>query len=878
MRRLSLRGRGLRAVLTAALLTAAVLPGPAAAQAPRAAGVSPAAVEESLPPGGSLTVDKTVTTPAVPPRPDVVLLVDVTGSMQDAIDDVRLNLPVITDRVREAQPDSRFAVASYGDAADDPPFAVLQPLTHDLDAVKAGVDRLATGGGGDTAEDWINALWQISNGAADFRADGSPIVVLLGDASSHDPSLGRTLDDAVSSLQRIGARVLGVDVDTYSDGLDGAGQATRVVDATGGTLLAGIDAGRVADAIADGLGNLPTTVSHRVVDCDAGLDVTLDPPARTVVSGQSASFTETIRVAGDAPQGGTLRCAVQFRLGTAQPHADMPADPALRQTITIHVKDVTAPVVNVDDRTAEATGPDGARIEYPATADDAVDGPLTPVCTPPSGSLFPIGTTQVTCTATDRAGNTGTDTATITVTDGTAPLVVVDDLTAEATGPDGARIEYPATAEDTVDGVLVPECSPPSGSVFPIGTTRVTCTATDRTGNTGTDTATFTVQDTTPPAVAVDDLSAEATGPDGARIEYPAAAEDTVDGALVPECSPPSGSVFPIGTTRVTCTATDRAGNTGTDTAVFVIIDGSGPLVVVDDRTVRATGPDGARIDYSATAEDLVDGRLTPRCTPPSGSLFPVGQTQVTCTATDSAGNARTDTATFTVLPPPDEPPPDQPPPPPPPAADVAVTATVAPRPGYTGSGIRATVTVTNAGPDTATGIVLTADWPGSPGTSSLSACTPSRPCTLRAGARLQVTQTATYDTTLNDLLRVTARGTVPDPEQADNTATARVRVLEPELTVSPAVTTPGEVVLARGSHFPPGTVVTLTWSEGITAAMSPVRVAADGTFEAQMLVLRKDRLGPRELRADGPRYRPLTAPVLVVQRHLQPPDFVGRG
>jgi HYR domain len=47
-------------------------------------------------------------------------------------------------------------------------------------------------------------------------------------------------------------------------------------------------------------------------------------------------------------------------------------------------------------------------VTYSVSATDPVDGPLTPVCTPASGSTFPPGTTTVTCTATDTHGNTAT--------------------------------------------------------------------------------------------------------------------------------------------------------------------------------------------------------------------------------------------------------------------------------------------------------------------------------------------------------------------------------------------------------------------------------------------------------------------------------------
>ena len=79
--------------------------------------------------------------------------------------------------------------------------------------------------------------------------------------------------------------------------------------------------------------------------------------------------------------------------------------------------DVTAPVVTVPaDITVQATGADGAVVTFAATANDDRDGALTPNCTPPSGSTFVLGTTTVTCTATDAAGNTGSAEFLVTVT------------------------------------------------------------------------------------------------------------------------------------------------------------------------------------------------------------------------------------------------------------------------------------------------------------------------------------------------------------------------------------------------------------------------------------------------------------------------------
>jgi probable HAF family extracellular repeat protein len=80
--------------------------------------------------------------------------------------------------------------------------------------------------------------------------------------------------------------------------------------------------------------------------------------------------------------------------------------------------DTTAPVVIVvpPPSTVDTLDPHGAVVLFAATASDPDDdtGPVT--CTPRSGSLFPIGTTTVTCTATDAHGNTGTTSFQVNVT------------------------------------------------------------------------------------------------------------------------------------------------------------------------------------------------------------------------------------------------------------------------------------------------------------------------------------------------------------------------------------------------------------------------------------------------------------------------------
>ena len=81
------------------------------------------------------------------------------------------------------------------------------------------------------------------------------------------------------------------------------------------------------------------------------------------------------------------------------------------------VIDAIAPTVKTSPAvTVSITNSTGATVYYnAATASDNRDLTSVPYCHPHSGSLFPIGTTKVTCSVTDGAGNTGTNTFDVTV-------------------------------------------------------------------------------------------------------------------------------------------------------------------------------------------------------------------------------------------------------------------------------------------------------------------------------------------------------------------------------------------------------------------------------------------------------------------------------
>ena len=314
---------------------------------------------------------------------------------------------------------------------------------------------------------------------------------------------------------------------------------------------------------------------------------------------------------------------------------------------TVTVRDTTAPVITVpDDISEEATSPGGHVITYNATAHDAVSGSLVASCSPASGDTFPVGTTAVTCSAMDAAGNEAEDVGfTVTVHDTTAPVITVpDDITEGATSPAGRVVTYHATAHDTVSGSLVVTCFPESGSLFPLDKTGVTCSASDVAGNLAEASFTVTVADMTAPVFnpATEAVTAEAAGPHGAAVHFPTpTATDNVDDAVTVTCTPASGSVFGLGNSAVTCSASDRAGNRAAVSLTVTVSDTTAPVFnpTTEAVTAEATGPNGAVVNYPIpTATDNLDAVVV-TCSPASGSLFKLGTTAGGCTASDAAGN-----------------------------------------------------------------------------------------------------------------------------------------------------------------------------------------------------------------------------------------------
>ncbi len=345
---------------------------------------------------------------------------------------------------------------------------------------------------GDYAVSVSTTATNVSTSAAGFTLK----VKAASDATG--PVLSLPADATVEATSKNGA-AFSYTATAYDEG-DKASTTVTCTPASGSTFP--IAATTVNCSSKDSKGN-ESKGSFKVTVVDTTgpvLSLTDTTVEATGTDGATVSYTAT---ANDAVEGATsVSCTpasgTKFALGTTTVSCSSKDSKGneSKGTLKVTVQDKTAPALALPDTTvkAEVTGATGAKVTYIASANDVVGGAVTPSCDKASGTDFPLGETTVNCSATDKAGNKATGSFKVTVGDTTAPTLNLTDTTAEATAPDGADVKYSATATDVVDGAIIPQCTPGSGSTFALGTTDVNCSVTDSRSNTAMGTLKVTVQ------------------------------------------------------------------------------------------------------------------------------------------------------------------------------------------------------------------------------------------------------------------------------------------------------------------------------------------------------------------------------------------------
>ena len=309
----------------------------------------------------------------------------------------------------------------------------------------------------------------------------------------------------------------------------------------------------------------------------------------------------------------------------------------------------------------------------------------------PVGTIFAASITSmpITLTVTDVNGNVSTCTFTINFVDVTGPVISgcpgnITVLTGLGrTTCNQVATWIPPTATDacihlatqtqSITGNFAP------GATFPVGVTTVTYTATDVSNNTTFCSFTVTVVDNTRPLIAncpanvsVNTGASRTTCDQTATWTEPTATDNcTPSASLVRTRSHAPGATFPVGTTAVTYTFTDAAGNVSLACTFNVVVtDNTVPIITCPGNLVSVPNVVGCLasvVNPNPTFSDncgvtkltwVMTGVGTSPAAPASPATginyigtrsFNVGLTTITYTATDAAGNTATCSYTVTV-------------------------------------------------------------------------------------------------------------------------------------------------------------------------------------------------------------------------------------
>ena len=344
-------------------LTAAVVASVALMALPVRADVDPPMVDVVLPPGGEFHVDKTVDVPDFPPKLDVCLTIDNSGSYGNDLPNIKALAPGIFDAVKSGVTggDVRFGLATFVDfplspwgslATADYAYRLEQTMTPTKATWVAAVNAMTIKFGGDGPESQYEAAFQATTGAGNdifpagpsvgdiapgqqcgFVAGRSAVIILSTDAPFHNAGDGGPFPypgpSAAATAAALNAALGGQGVVFIGLKAPGSGgQMDALAAATGGVVVSTTSTSSdIATAILTALSAIVVTVEHEVDEkpgsgtpagsCEV---VTLDPDFIDVdppEAGTTVEFEEWIDIPADIMDtdltaDGKIHCNVDF--------------------------------------------------------------------------------------------------------------------------------------------------------------------------------------------------------------------------------------------------------------------------------------------------------------------------------------------------------------------------------------------------------------------------------------------------------------------------------------------------------------------------------------------------------------------------------------
>jgi uncharacterized repeat protein (TIGR01451 family) len=278
-----------------------------------------------------------------------------------------------------------------------------------------------------------------------------------------------------------------------------------------------------------------------------------------------------------------------------------------------------------------------ATITITATVDGT--GTLTNIASVSSGSTDPVSSNN-------------TATATVTVSN-SPPVAVCRSITVSNGVGTCSAVVFPGQVDagsfDPEGGPLTLALAPPGP--YAVGSNAVILSVTDANGMSTSCSATIVVLDREAPVISCSsNISVNTASSAGMIVNYLASAFDPC-GLADFTCRPPSGSLFPPGVTTVNCTASDPSRNTNSCTFTITVTLVPPPAIACPTNVIiECTGGLTIVGNYGVTAVDFEGNPLAVTCTPPPGTGFRLGVSNVTCTVTDSLGASSSCSFSVTVV------------------------------------------------------------------------------------------------------------------------------------------------------------------------------------------------------------------------------------
>ncbi|XP_022079485.1 hyalin-like [Acanthaster planci] len=322
--------------------------------------------------------------------------------------------------------------------------------------------------------------------------------------------------------------------------------------------------------------------------------------------------------------------------------------------ITVTVRDVEPPTALPPPNFEIPTDPGKAyatvSLPLPTNVIDNSGGEVTITTSQANNSILDIGPIQVTYNVTDPYGNNYTFTIVITVVDEDPPVLICpdDNITFTDAGQAFATVTFDPRNLTDNDRNMPNLTADPTGNMFNIGSTNVTLTARDRSGNMKNCTFTITVQDNEDP-----DISCPASfnqsadkGQANTTVIFPSATASD-NSMTVTVTSVPSGSAtLSIGRHTVIYTAMDDSRNAALCNLTVTVVDMELPTATPPPNFETLTDPGKpsavVSLPLPTNVMDNSEGEVNITTSPANNSVLDIGTNKVTYMLTDPSGNTLT--------------------------------------------------------------------------------------------------------------------------------------------------------------------------------------------------------------------------------------------